>query len=557
MHELTITGPCPARRMILDEGMHLIGRMPTCEIHLEGEGISREHARIEVQGPEAVVLDQGSTNGTQVAGQPIDRHRLEDGDVIGVGRYRLLYRRAVDPADLTEVDVPGAPVQVPAQPPAPNRGGEVRLQRQGADRGEEPAERAHSAAGPSNLPERERSWPPQPVAAASAPSESRRSARRPRRELRLGLAAPEPSQPDPAPVPGRRLRINFRARLAVALLGLVLLSVVLIGFGLITRAEELMATEAQSRARTLTYLLAEMNAEKLRGGDLRLITELMTSELGVRRALLLDEVGRVLAPAALRGQTDAALQAAAGSNEYLRQITPDGALLSVPIRSGGRRYGTAVLDFSVGYLKQESAQMGLLAILLGLFVGAVALLGAGVLERLAQRPFAALASEVDVVLKGDLRGEVPLTTDGRANQLCEALNRLIRRAGEKLASRVEASGAASGRTDSAVGALSELAELLPVGVLGVGEDGQLLLCNDATADLLGCDVQAGRTPHLLDAFSRSPQLGGLMALLKESRQAPDKTWVQRLDGTGGLEARARTLPADGRRLTLIVLEPVP
>src|SRR5687767_1419212 len=90
MHELTITGPSPARRMLLTDGVHLIGRLPENEIHLDGEGISREHAKIEVHGAEAVVVDLDSLNGTLIDGQLVKKRRLADGDVLSIGKFRLL-----------------------------------------------------------------------------------------------------------------------------------------------------------------------------------------------------------------------------------------------------------------------------------------------------------------------------------------------------------------------------------------------------------------------------------------------------------------------------------
>jgi PAS domain-containing protein len=558
MHELTITGPCPARRMILNEGVHLIGRLPSSDIQLDGDGISREHARIEVHGAEAVVLDQGSMNGTLVGGEVVDRRRLEDGDAISVGRYRLLYRRSEGPADLTEVaDAPEANQLVPVRPAA--EAGRKSRPRDEAESAKEPREAraprvsAQSSLSESAAAEGSRRRGPSEDAATTQP-EVRRS--RPEPRLGLGLATAEPHRSErstPVAEP-RRLRLNFKARLAAALLGIVLLAVVLIGLGVITAAEDDMAAEAQSRARTLVYLLAEMNAEKLHSGEAGLITEPLTGEVGVRRALILDETGHVVAPEALHGRSEPVLEAAAHSDDYLRQITPDGAILSAPIRSGGRRYGTAVLDFSVAYLKDKTGHMGVLALLLGTFIGGVALLCAAVLDRLAHRPFAVLASEIDLVLKGNLRGEVPMTTDKKANQLCEALNRLIQRAGERLRSGEEPRAPVEAARRGSLEALREMGEILPVGLLGVAEDGRLMLWNEAAVDLLGSDLPSGGSPHLLDAFSLSPHLGSLAALLRESRQSPDKPIAQRFGGGSAVEAQARTLALDGERLTLIALE---
>lgn len=83
----------------LEPGQHTIGRSEACAIVLEGEGISREHARLSVDGERIVVEDLGSTNGTSVDGASVDGPtpiavgaKLEIGPVILriVGKETLL-----------------------------------------------------------------------------------------------------------------------------------------------------------------------------------------------------------------------------------------------------------------------------------------------------------------------------------------------------------------------------------------------------------------------------------------------------------------------------------
>ena len=269
--------------------------------------------------------------------------------------------------------------------------------------------------------------------------------------------------------------------------------------------------------------------------------------------MILDEKGAVLAPDSERGTRDPLFETAHLSKKYERQITSYGALVSVPMESGGRRYGTALIDFSIDYLKEKSAHMWTMSLMIGLFLGVLALLCSSVLERMAHKPFLALASEVDLVVKGDLAGEVPLTTDGKANQLCEALNRLIRRAGERRAGGSETGRASGNALSGSLGLLEELLEVVGHGFVVVGEDGTLQLCNEAAAELLGCEVPETPGTHLLDALSESPGLNELLGLVKESRQAPGKT-LQRRFRSQDLEARARTLLGDRSQPTLISLE---
>ncbi|NEX62451.1 ATPase, T2SS/T4P/T4SS family [Noviherbaspirillum galbum] len=69
----------------------VIGRGAGNEIRLEGWRVSKEHARLS-RSPAGVVLeDTGGFGGTTVNGRRIDGHHgpLQDGDVIGIGPYRL------------------------------------------------------------------------------------------------------------------------------------------------------------------------------------------------------------------------------------------------------------------------------------------------------------------------------------------------------------------------------------------------------------------------------------------------------------------------------------
>lgn len=73
----------------------VIGRDDDADIMLDDPGISRRHSEIRVtnDGPHLVmtVRDLGSTNGTFLNGDAIDRAHLHDGDRITVGRTHLVF----------------------------------------------------------------------------------------------------------------------------------------------------------------------------------------------------------------------------------------------------------------------------------------------------------------------------------------------------------------------------------------------------------------------------------------------------------------------------------
>jgi diguanylate cyclase (GGDEF)-like protein len=74
----------------LDHGV-VIGRSPQCDVHLDEEGISRRHARIQRREDGNVVIqDLESRNGTFVNGARVESHVLKDGDKIQIGSISIL-----------------------------------------------------------------------------------------------------------------------------------------------------------------------------------------------------------------------------------------------------------------------------------------------------------------------------------------------------------------------------------------------------------------------------------------------------------------------------------
>jgi pSer/pThr/pTyr-binding forkhead associated (FHA) protein len=66
-----------------------IGRSPDCEIFLDDVTVSRRHAVLIRRGDEFFIEDLGSLNGTYVNRKRIESARLESGDEVQVGKYRL------------------------------------------------------------------------------------------------------------------------------------------------------------------------------------------------------------------------------------------------------------------------------------------------------------------------------------------------------------------------------------------------------------------------------------------------------------------------------------
>jgi diguanylate cyclase (GGDEF)-like protein len=76
-----------------------IGRGEESDIRLDDEGVSRLHCSLEARGPEAVLRDLGSQNGTYVGGERVQERVLVDGDRVQVGAattFKIAYADEVE-----------------------------------------------------------------------------------------------------------------------------------------------------------------------------------------------------------------------------------------------------------------------------------------------------------------------------------------------------------------------------------------------------------------------------------------------------------------------------
>jgi chromosome segregation ATPase len=66
-----------------------IGRAPGCELQIDSQSVSRNHAMILKSARELIVEDLNSTNGVLVNGRKVNRHLLTDGDTLTVGEIQF------------------------------------------------------------------------------------------------------------------------------------------------------------------------------------------------------------------------------------------------------------------------------------------------------------------------------------------------------------------------------------------------------------------------------------------------------------------------------------
>jgi hypothetical protein len=78
----------------LSRGATLIGRSSECQVTIEDPLVSRQHARIVIDGDDVLLEDLGSRNGVKLNGSPVRKATpLKDGDRLRIGTQELVFCR--------------------------------------------------------------------------------------------------------------------------------------------------------------------------------------------------------------------------------------------------------------------------------------------------------------------------------------------------------------------------------------------------------------------------------------------------------------------------------
>jgi len=85
-------GPEVGEKFFIDRALLTVGRDPESDIFLNDVTVSRKHATFEMVGDAVTIEDAGSLNGTYVNGVRIDKAPLDDGDVVQVGTFQMLFK---------------------------------------------------------------------------------------------------------------------------------------------------------------------------------------------------------------------------------------------------------------------------------------------------------------------------------------------------------------------------------------------------------------------------------------------------------------------------------
>lgn len=84
-------GPNEGASYRLDQDVTTVGRHPDSDIFLDDITVSRRHVRISRADAGYRLEDVGSLNGTYVNRERVDEARIDHGDEVQVGRYRLTF----------------------------------------------------------------------------------------------------------------------------------------------------------------------------------------------------------------------------------------------------------------------------------------------------------------------------------------------------------------------------------------------------------------------------------------------------------------------------------
>jgi FHA domain-containing protein len=71
----------------------VLGRSRECDVRLDDGNVSRRHAELVQEGATYWLVDLGSTNGTELNGERVERSKLADGDRITLGSTDVVFGR--------------------------------------------------------------------------------------------------------------------------------------------------------------------------------------------------------------------------------------------------------------------------------------------------------------------------------------------------------------------------------------------------------------------------------------------------------------------------------
>jgi len=99
----------------LQQGSMDIGSDTQCPIYIDSLAVEDRHARIETVDFHATITDMGTKEGTFVNQKRITEHKLNDGDIIRVGKHTLTYKYQQD-ANIKPIELNESPERLAIEP---------------------------------------------------------------------------------------------------------------------------------------------------------------------------------------------------------------------------------------------------------------------------------------------------------------------------------------------------------------------------------------------------------------------------------------------------------
>jgi len=81
-----------------------VGRLPSCQLHIDHPSVSRLHAVVEQDGDVVKVIDLGSAGGTRYEGLKVTNAVVKSGDEVMFGDVRVRMTFPFDPVEVVEVE---------------------------------------------------------------------------------------------------------------------------------------------------------------------------------------------------------------------------------------------------------------------------------------------------------------------------------------------------------------------------------------------------------------------------------------------------------------------
>lgn len=136
---LRVTEDGRTQALTLRHERTVIGRQTDCDVRVPTPGVSRHHCEIMIEDEGVSIRDLGSSNGTWVNRERVERRRLRAGDLVSLGKHVFVIRidgapSEVDAEACYEDGMPDA--SLTPEPPRVKQGGSAPAARANADSGD-------------------------------------------------------------------------------------------------------------------------------------------------------------------------------------------------------------------------------------------------------------------------------------------------------------------------------------------------------------------------------------------------------------------------------------